>query len=87
MENRPKPERTITDYLGNEIREGLPVAFNLSGYVRLGTIVELYRSEWKPSRYWPGWRLFFELHVKDSKTGKISKIKNPGSFFIISGVE
>lgn len=80
------PEPIMHDSYGHRIIPGSYIAFNRSGNVVLGNIVELKRSEWKRVR--PGvdnkswWRLKFELIVKDY-FGNESIIKNPNSFVII----
>lgn len=85
-----KPEQFAEDCYGKKIQKGLRVAFNYQGSVRLGTIVELKRSEWKREDWrWSDegkylWDLkHFELYIQGDGIEKMSKIKNPDSFVII----
>ena len=75
-----KPDKIVRDSRGTQIESGLRVAFNRSGDVVLGTIVELKKNEWKKNTY--GWRLGFDLEIID-ENNVISRIKNPNSFVII----
>jgi len=75
-----KPEKLTKDSRGIIIEPGLRVAYNYSGDVVIGKIIELKKSEWKNNGHF--WNLDFELHI-ENENGKISKIKNPNSFVII----
>lgn len=82
-----KPPKVDRDVYGVQLTPGLKIAFNKSGNVVKGEIVELKRSEWKKRRmskdgmyYW--WSLRFELTVVDLY-GNQSKINNPNSVSII----
>lgn len=83
--NEPAPINA--DYRNTPIEEGKKVAFNYQGSIKLGTIVELKRSEWKRMR--PGlegkfhWSLKFELLVQGDGADRVSKLSNPNSFVII----
>lgn len=81
MYSKEKPEVVITDHRGVKIEPGLRVAYNWSGDVALGVILEIKKNDWKEIRSgW--WSHQFELHVKN-EDGHISKIKNWRSFIII----
>lgn len=82
-----QPEPITEDRHGKKIIEGAVVAYNRSGEVELGTILN-FHSDWKVGR--PGiegkqwWNLKFEMEIKNHKDKNISKVKNPNSFIIIS---
>lgn len=81
MYSKEKPEAILRDHRGTLIEPGLRVAYNFSGDVAIGTIIELKRNEWVEHR--SGWWIHkFELHVKN-ENGHISKIKNWRSFVIV----
>lgn len=81
-----QPEPLKSDLRGTVIEVGRKIAYNFSGDVAIGAIVNVKRNEWKIAR--PGtfpknwWYLKFEIEVQH-ENGKISKIKNPNSFVII----
>ena len=80
-----KPERITTDYRDTSIEPGKIVAYNLSGYVRLGKITKLVRSDWKASSTgW--WYPVFDLEVECLDQKQTSHIKNPGSFVILENL-
>lgn len=69
-----------TDHRGTSLKVGKRVAFNHSGDVVIGTILEI-----KKNTVWQeGYRnhVDFEMHVTN-EDGKVSKIKNYSSFVII----
>lgn len=68
------------DWRGTLIEPGLRVAYNFSGDIAIGTIVELKKNRWKTKN--KNWFLDFELHVM-GENGKLSKIQNPNCFVII----
>lgn len=79
--NHPeKPETIERDSRGILIEEGLRVAYNQSGNVVIGVITTLKKNEWESTN--SGWRLKFEIHIKNEEGGT-SKVKNPNSFVII----
>ena len=83
QKNKPKP--ILTDSYGKLIKPRLKVAFNKSGDVKIGVIIELIQSDWKIVRFgvspkmW--WYCLFKLSIESE--GKLSIIKNPNSFVII----
>jgi hypothetical protein len=81
-----KPNPITTDYRGTKIEPGKIVAYNLSGYVRLGEIVQIQRNDVVETRGGGWWNHKFELLVRNIETQKISKVKNPGSFVIIGSI-
>jgi hypothetical protein len=76
------PEPIVADYNGGRFYKNQRVAFNYQGSVKLGTIIELKRSEWKERGY-GSWALVFDLHIQGDGAEKISKIKNPNSVVVI----
>ena len=69
-----------TDRRGTPLEVGKRVAFNRSGDVIIGTILDI-----KKNQYWKdGYRTHteFELHIQNEE-GTISKLKNYSSFVII----
>jgi hypothetical protein len=81
MYSKEKPEIITRDHRGTLIEPGLRVAYNFSGDVALGTIIEVKKNNWKERS--PGWWSHeFELHVRN-ENGHLSKIKNCRSFIII----
>jgi hypothetical protein len=80
------PPVVLNDSRGTLILEGAKVAYNRSGEVVLGTIVEVRHNKWikKTSRNSTHyhWRLKFEMEIKN-ENGDKSMIKNPNSFVII----
>lgn len=81
MYSKEKPETILRDHRGTLIEPGLRVAYNFSGDVAIGTIIELKRNEWKEVRK-EYWSHKFELRVQN-ENGHISKIKNWRSFVIV----
>ena len=70
-----------TDHRGTIIEAGKKVAFNRSGDVIIGTILDI-----KKNAYWKdGYRTHveFEMHILNEE-GTVSKIKNYSSFVIIN---
>jgi hypothetical protein len=81
MYSKEKPEIPTRDHRGTLIESGLRVAYNWSGDVALGVIVEVKKNDWKErSTGW--WSHQFEIHVKN-ENGHLSKIKNWRSFVIV----
>ena len=76
------PKEITKDSRGTLIEPGLRVAYNRSGDVMIGEIVELKRCERIPGYYEDMHILKFELLIK-GEDGKVSKIKNYKSFVII----
>ena len=76
----PSPGIVERDSRGTLISPGLRAAYNLSGDVVVGTIVEVKKNKWNSKGN--DWRLEFEIHIM-GENGKLSKIKNPNSFVII----
>jgi hypothetical protein len=77
-----KPTSNIErDHRGILIQPGLRVAYNLSGDVVIGTIVEVKKNQWVKKR--GNWRLEFEIHIQLEGESRISKVKNPNAFVII----
>jgi len=84
--SKEKPPKFERDSRGIIIQDNLRVAFNRSGDIVLGKIIELKRSDWVKHRqgiddqFW--WGIKFELII-EAEDGKISVIKNPNSFIIL----
>lgn len=72
------------DSHGTVIENGARVAFNKSGNVVLGRIVEVKQNVWKQSNWGRGQHYFlkFKMIVEDEE-GVESTLKNPNSFVII----
>lgn len=84
VRQQTEPLKVLADSNGIPIESGKKVAFNKSGAVLLGEIVQLKRSEWRKNIRDGWWFLKFELIVKNRNDGTESRIKNPNSFIIIS---
>lgn len=82
---KEKPN-SLTQRNGVTLQEGLPIAYNRSGEVILGTIVEVIKNDWKPVRkgiddkFW--WKHDFQMKVI-SDNGIPSTIRNFNSFVVI----
>lgn len=76
-----KPEPINSDSRGCNIETGFRVAYNRSGDVVIGTIMN-YSSEWVFSERQKYWRLNFKMVIQH-ESGNISTISNPNSFVII----
>jgi len=77
-----KPTHIVErDSRGTLIEPGLRVAYNLSGDVAIGTIIEVKKNRWV-KRDW-SWHLDFEIHIQLEGEIQISKVKNPNAFVII----
>ena len=74
------------DSMENTIEPEAIIAFNRSGHVVLGKIIEVVHNKWQDTRIgtegrkW--WSLRFEMIV-EALDGKRSIVKNPNSFVII----
>lgn len=80
-----KPPKITRDSRGTLIEEGLRVAYNYSGDVRIGTIVRLKKSDWtmrKNKGQFSDWIINFQLEIM-GENNILSTIKNPNSFVII----
>lgn len=83
-----QPTPIERDSRGVLIQPELTVAYNKSGNVTIGQIVEVTRNEWKVSR--PGvspktwWSLKFEMKIRniDDPT-QVTTVKNPNSFVTV----
>ena len=78
----PEPEPIREDSRGNIIAPGSRVAFNRSGSVIIGKVLEVTKNKWSwiPSRF--TWHLNYEIQI-EAEDGLISKVKNPNSFVVI----
>ena len=86
---RNKPDPVTTDYRGTKIEPGKIVAYNFSGYVRLGRIIALRRNDvinYSRNPEWPNWIRKFDLEVQCLDQDSVSHIKNPGSFVILENL-
>ncbi len=81
-----KPVAIAQDHKGTEIKPGKRVAYNRSGDVVTGTIVELKQNEWKVTRSGlepnKGWALKFKLIIA-CDNGLTSTVMNPNGFVVI----
>ena len=68
------------DHRGTPLTIGKRVAFNRSGDVIIGTILEIKKNKVWQEGYCS--RIDFEMHVTNEE-GNVSKIKNYSSFVII----
>ncbi len=76
MENNPQ----IYDAFNVLISVGDSVIYNLSGELSKGTVTRLYEGSVK--RYSGNVRTY-TITIKNSKTGKDSKVKNPKSLCVV----
>lgn len=77
------PDLITKDSRGIKIEPGLTIAFNRSGDIVKGKIIDV-KTSWKEagSMAYPRWYCRFLL-TAEGEDGKISKLKNPNSFIII----
>lgn len=78
--NRAIPEVPDRDKYGVKIEQGARVAFNLSGDVVIGTIVEIKKNEWMASTN--NW-LYHKFHMIVDVDGEKRNCKNINSFVVI----
>lgn len=82
-----QPEPITKDSKGNLLETGVDVAYNRSGSVERGELIEIVRNEWVNSRRGLGpkswWYLKFEAVIKNYEDDRISRIKNPNSILIL----
>jgi len=80
------PHQILNDSRGTTIAEGLRVAYNRSGKLKLGKIVKVRRNEWsvlrKGAKNTSWWGLKFVLMV-ESEEGEFTLLRNPNSFIIV----
>jgi len=81
-----KPKPINTDSRGTKIEPGLRIAYNRSGYVKIGKIRKITVNKWKKTRAgvspksW--WFAQFEMIV-ENENGYLSKVRNPDAFVVI----
>lgn len=78
---KDEPAKFERDSRGTLIEPGLRVAYNHSGAISLGKIIEIKKNSWEMIQ--GRWRLKFEMHIENEETGSTSTVKNPNSFVII----
>lgn len=84
---KDKPEIPNRDRRGVLIQTSLRVAYNRSGDIETGTIIEVRKNDWKIARkgvddkFW--WSHQFEMLIKNEIDEKITTVKNYNSFLII----
>lgn len=83
---KDRPPCITEDSRGTEIVVGKRVAYNQSGNVVLGTIID-FGSHWTKVRPGPDdtdwWRCFFSMDVLSEDDKTKSTLNNPNSFVIL----
>lgn len=88
LHQKNKPSILQEDYKRSSYEIGTKVAFNRSGEVRVGTIVEVLKNDWKAERKGVGdkhwWSHQLEVVIVDQQDKKASVIRNNKSIAVIS---
>lgn len=82
---KDRPDPVLLDSRGTEIKQGVKIAYNMSGNICLGTVRGM-TSDWTQIRPGPDdlkwWNCKFTMVVLN-ENGETSTLKNPNSFVIL----